>query len=71
MSKKVQIGFLLVVKSTVILLPTVLSMYLLYYVQINQLWQDQTKARDLVTIGILAASLVASLAIFTWLKRKK
>ena len=71
MGAKSEFNLTSVLKSLIILLPSVLVMYGLYYAETNQLWENKTKIRDLVTIAFMGTGLMVSFAVFTVLNKRK
>lgn len=53
-----------------IMAPCIFSMYLLYYLETNQVWIPETPHRDKMTIAILATGLILSFLLKTYMSKR-
>lgn len=58
-------------KLAFVMSPCIFSMYLLYYLEKNQVWIPQTLHRDKMTIAILATGLILSFLLKTYISKRE
>ena len=59
------------IKIAVALAPAIFSMFLLYWLETNEVWVPQTPHRDKMTIAILVVGLIMSFFAQSYLSRGK
>ena len=66
MIKNLQSYLVFTIKVLLCTAPMLASMFLLYWMSSNEIWNETTPHRDLITGGVVASGLISAYFLLSW-----